>query len=169
MRLGKWIWIGLVIVILACITGFQFRGTVNSPVNENAGINLFSYSHSGSSTIEIYSYELEKDEETGEMQVEYDLFCGYQTYTLPADNELVLGLRTLVKDHDLRKWDGFDKSNSLIMDGSGFELCVSFDDGTGINASGSNSFPEGYGEAANAIDNLFRGYLKKHGIEPEGG
>lgn len=167
--MGKWLWIALVIAILACITGFLLQGGVESPVNENAGIISFSYSHSGSSTMEIYSYAVEKNRETGEMQVTYDLFCGYQTYTLPVDHELMLGLRALVKDHDLRKWDGFDKSNSLIADGSGFGLRVSFDDGTGITASGSNSFPEGYGEAAEAINDLFQGYLKKHGIDPKGG
>lgn len=157
------------IALLIGLTGF-FMTQENEPtIGTNAHIVSFAYSHSGSSTNEIYSYEVETDDTSGEITVNYDFSCGYKTYSLTADEELMKELAEIIDAHDLIKWDGFDKSDSRVADGSGFDIGVRFDDGTEINASGSNSFPKGYGDASRAIDELFRGYLKKCGVEMEGG
>lgn len=169
MRLNKAVWICIVIAALIGIAGcHHFRNQV-PPADGNASIISFVYSHSGSSTLEIYSYEVAKDEESGGMTFTYDLFCGLFAGALSADDEFLKELSTLVDSHDLRKWDGFKKRKSHVQDGTGFDLEVHFEDETGVTASGSNSFPEGYGDACRAIDDLFRGYLKKHGVDPEGG
>lgn len=167
--MSKAVWIGVVIAMLIEIAGFQHYRKQPPPTDGNAQIVSFDYSHSGSSTFEIYSYAVAKDEASGKMTIQYDLFCGFFTGALPADDEFLQKLSELNADYDLRKWDGFNKSNSHVSDGTGFDLEVRFDDGTGISASGSNSFPEGYGDASRAIDDLFRGYLKKHGVDTEGG
>ena len=163
MRLRIAVWIGIVIAVIAGIVGFQHFRNQAPPVGGNVPVVSFAYSHSGSSRLEFCSYKVTKD------AVRYDLFCGLLTGTLPADDNFMQDLSALTDNHNLRKWDGFDKFSSFVMDGSGFELNVSFEDGTGITASGGNSFPEGYDNARSAIDGLFRGYLKKHGIDPEGG
>lgn len=167
--MNKAVWIGIVIAVLIGIVGFQHFWNQEPPADGNAPIVSFAYSHSGSSTLEFCAYEVAKDEESGSMTVQYDLFCGLFMGTLPADDEFLQELSALTDTHNLRKWDGFDKFSSFVMDGSGFDLDVSFEDGTGITASGGNSFPEGYGDVRSAIDGLFRGYLKKHGVDPERG
>jgi len=167
--MSKLLWIGTVISAIAALLGFQMDGSQNPPVNINMPIVSFVYSHGGSSTYEIYSYEVAKDEETGAMTVYYDLNCGYETYELPADAELKQALSEIIDGHNLRKWDGFKETNSMVLDGTNFSLHVSFEDGTEISAHGSNSFPGGYGEAAEAIDGLFLDFLKKNGINREGG
>lgn len=140
-----------------------------STAESDIAFDYFCYSNSGSSTYEIYSYEVGKDEETGELVVIYELHCGNETYELPADAELMQELQLLIDQHELRKWDGFSKTDSMVLDGSGFSLEVDFADGTSIAARGSNSFPDGFGEAQSAIDELFHSYLEKNGITPEGG
>lgn len=159
------IWISIVIAVLM---GFQMNGNQGPPTDE-ARIVYFCYSHRGSSTYEIYSYEVAADEETGEMTVWYDLCCGNETYTLPAGGELMQELLAIYDAHSLWKWDGFSGTDSMILDGSGFSLHVRFADGTGISASGSNCYPTGYSEAADAIDELFLRYLKEQGVDPGGG
>ena len=154
--------------IVALVVLLYFRKQ-DVPIQDNAWITSFCYSHSGSATSDMYSYEIEDDEESGGTVVNYEFNNGFETYTLPADGELIQHLSAVVDGHNLRKWNGFDKSNSLVMDGSGFYLRIDFSDGTQIMGRGSNSFPDGYGEAVDAIDVLFLDHLKKNGIDPEGG
>lgn len=135
----------------------------------DAAFHYFCYSNSGSSTYEIYSYEVGRDEDTGEWTVICELHCGYDTYSLPADEELMHKLTEIIDEHALREWDGFSASDSMMLDGSGFSLEVDFADGSAVYAHGSNSFPDGFNEAKQAIDELFRTYLEKNGITPEGG
>lgn len=140
-----------------------------STAESDIAFDYFCYYNSGSSTYEIYSYEVGRDEETGEWTVICELHCGYDTYTLPADAELMNKLTGIIDTHALRKWDGFSASDSMVLDGSGFSLEVDFADGSAIYAHGSNSFPDGFNEAKQAIDELFSEYLEKNGITPEGG
>ena len=168
----KLMWIivaGVAVTAIAALAVFLYFRNQSVPTQDKAGITSFCYSHSGSSTIEMYSYEIEDDEESGRTVVNYEFNNGFNTYALPADEELMQQLSAVVDDHNLRKWNGFDKSNSLVMDGSGFYLRIDFSDGTQIMARGSNRYPTGYGEAVDAIDDLFLDYLKKKGIDPEGG
>lgn len=167
--MNKAVWIGIVVAVLAGIVGFQHYRHHIPKANENDQIISFAYSHSGSSTSEIYSYEVAKNEHSGKMTVQYDLFCGLFTGEIPVDDEFLKKLTTLVDNCDLRKWDGFNKRKSRVQDGAGFKLEICFGDGSEIAASGSNSFPKGYGDVSCAIDDLFRGYLKKYGIDTEGG
>lgn len=168
----KKIWIivaGAAVTAIAALAVFLYFRNQSVPTQDKAGITSFCYSHSGSSTSEMYSYEIEADDESSGTVVNYEFNNGFETYTLPADGELMQQLFAVVDDHNLRKWNGFDKFNSLVMDGSGFYLRIDFSDGTQIMARGSNSYPAGYGEAVDAIDVLFLDYLKKNGIDPEGG
>jgi len=169
MHLSKYIWICVVIAALMGVVGFRVYRNQAPPTVSDSPIVYFDYSHNGSISYDIYSYEVIRNEETGEMTVNYSLNCGYETYTLPADAEMMQALAELIDNHSLQKWDGFSETNSWVLDGSGFSLNVRFEDGDGITASGSNSFPNGYSDASSAIDELFQHYLKENGITPEGG
>lgn len=159
--------IGVVAAVaaLAGLVGFRLWRNHMPTDSENAQIVSFSFSHSGSSTFEFYTYDVVKNEESGKMEANYDLFCELLTYNLPADSKLMEGLSEIVDAYGLRKWNGFNKSSSMVQDGYGFDLHVGFDNGSSITASGSNRFPEGYDVAESAINDLFRGYLKKQGID----
>lgn len=169
MHLSKLMWLTTVIAALAGLLGIQVEGNQIPVAGASAPVVSFAFHHGGMSTFDIYAYMVEMDEASGEQTVNYELFCGYETYMLPADAELLQELAKLVDDYNLRKWDGFDKVNSHVLDGSSFDLEIRFGDGTSITASGSNRFPEGYSDAKTAVDDLFHGYLMKYGIEAGGG
>lgn len=48
-------------------------------------------------------------------------------------------------------WDGFHESNADVLDGTSFTFEASFADGSSVSASGTNAFPEGYGEFVQGI------------------
>lgn len=156
-----------VIAALAGLFGFRMEAATDPLEAERVPVVSFDYHCSGSSTFDCFSYRVDVDEVTGQMTVSCDFYCGRETHTLPADEELMQALSELVALHNIRDWDGFRKRNSAVLDGYSFGLDVGLQDGTEITASGSNCFPDGYGEARSAINDLFRGYLKKYGIEPE--
>ena len=160
---------GALLAAIVGLFGFETGGEQAPPAGGVCPIESFCYSHSGSSTYDIYSYEVLEDGETGQMQVVYELMCGYETYTLPADPLFMQELTDIAEKYGLRGWDGFHESDPLLMDGYGFTLRIGYVNGMVTEASGSNAYPEGYGDAADAIGGMFMGYLEKSGIAPEGG
>ena len=69
----------------------------------------------------------------------------------------------ILRAHDALSWNGFEKSNPLVMDGSSFILSITFDDGTTISARGTNSYPKGLSAAVQEIEDLVDRFLS----EPE--
>ena len=53
-------------------------------------------------------------------------------------------------------WDGFRGSDPRVLDGESFSLTLAYADGTTVQASGENAFPEGYHEAAEALEAILR-------------
>ena len=88
--------------------------------------------------------------------------CGYEVYSTYADAELIREVSVLIEECELHKWNGFNESDSMVLDGSGFSLDIVYADGTEVHAHGSNSFPKGYGEAAERIDAMFYSYMEEN-------
>ena len=111
----------------------------------NTELTEFYYSHRGSMVDDIYSYEVKSDESspTG-FTVIFNLNCGYDVYSTPADARLIENVLALIGECELHQWNGFNESDSMILDGSGFSLDVVYANGTEIHAHGNNSFPAGY-------------------------
>jgi len=154
----------LVIVLLVLAVGIRKIWSASRPVpvpTTDAALTEFSYSHSGSMVDEIYSYEIKSDESspTGYTGI-FSLHCGYEVYSIFADAELVQAVIDLIEECELHKWNGFNETDSMVMDGSGFSLKIAYVDGTEVYAHGSNSFPANYGESADKIDMLFEAYME---------
>ena len=73
----------------------------------------------------------------------------------PLDPSLAEELIRFVDECGMKRWDGFHGSNPYVLDGEGFSLTMEFADGTTVYASGENSFPDGYQEAAARLDEIF--------------
>ena len=125
-------------------------------------LKSFSFSLSGMSIDQCRVYSVARTEEA--YQAEYDLYAGRTVFTLRMDGEDIEGLTTIIQSHDLKKWDGFHRTNSLVMDGSSFGLWIEFDDGTTVNATGINEYPEGYSTVAYGFCDFFENLMRKNGI-----
>ena len=125
----------------------------------------FSYRTSGMSAEEIRSYSVRT--EGGRCLADIELYCCLEYMDVPLEDEEVRGLERLIADCGLWDWNGFSGSNPDVLDGESFSLSASFADGREIRAWGSNSFPEGYFHADQAIEDFFAGVMARHGIDPD--
>ena len=53
--------------------------------------------------------------------------------------------------YQVENWDGFAGNNSHVLDGGGFNFEMKLTDGSSVNAHGSNSYPDHYGQIRDAI------------------
>ena len=89
-------------------------------------------------------------------------FDGGQTVRSASVEQMVGEQVTdILRAHDALSWNGFEKSNPLVMDGSSFILSIAFDDGTEISARGTNSRPKGLPDAMREIQSLFDRFLSE--------
>ena len=86
-------------------------------------------------------------------------------YVLPLTDEDMASFSALVQELGLTEWNGCHKIDRDVLDGASFSLCVEFEDGGVIDASGSNCFPGGYSEKASAIRDFFEKLMEEYGFD----
>ncbi len=152
--------IAALMALILALTGAQ-----TAPARTDAALTAFSFNHGGMSMDQIFSYAVyERD---GRMLADFDLYCRYEIEGVELDAADVEALRELIDENDLWSWNGFQKSNSYVLDGDSFGLSASFADGTELSAWGSNAYPKGYSAGAQAICAYFEALMEKYGIDPE--
>ncbi|MGN0183738.1 MAG: hypothetical protein ACI4AL_01365 [Aristaeellaceae bacterium] len=143
--------------LILSLTGAQI-----APVRTDAALTAFSFNHGGMSMDQIFSYAVyERD---GRMLADFELYCRYEIEGVELDAADVEALRALIDENDLWSWDGFQRSNSYVLDGDSFGLSAAFADGTELSAWGSNAYPEGYSAGAQAICAYFEALMEKYGL-----
>lgn len=143
----------------------SLTGAQTAPVRTDAALTAFSFNHGGMSMDQIFSYSVYAQD--GHMLADFELYCRYEIEGVELDGEDVELLRALIDEFDLWSWNGFQKSNSQVLDGDSFGLSASFADGTELSAWGSNAYPKGYSAGAQAICAYFEALMEKYGIDPE--
>ena len=76
-------------------------------------------------------------------------------------------ISALLDELDLAAWDGYRQEDSAVLDGESFSLNVAFEDGSGIDAVGTNSFPDGYYEKKGAIQAFFEALMREYEIDAD--
>ncbi|MGN0388463.1 MAG: hypothetical protein ACI4ER_06575 [Suilimivivens sp.] len=159
----------LALCLMGCSSGGKTDGDTTLTETDNQEIKkeepmeitAFSFSHSGMSMDQCYSYTVTKEGDGVRFQAE--LSAGNTEVDVIIDEPVLAQLSEIADTYEIKKWDGFHKTNSMVLDGDGFGLSVTYADGSSISAGGSNSFPKGYGEAAGEITSLFDGLVKEYG------
>ena len=152
--------LSVLMALIVALTGAQ-----TAPVRTDAALTAFSFNHGGMSMDQIFSYAVyERD---GRMLADFELYCRYEIEGVELDEADVEALRALIDENDLWSWNGFQYSNSCILDGDSFSMRADFADGTQLSAWGSNAYPDGYSAGAQAICAYFEALMEKYGIDPE--
>ncbi|MBP5455076.1 MAG: hypothetical protein J6Y37_01075 [Paludibacteraceae bacterium] len=136
---------------------FSLLGRASEPTKEYAPLESFLYSYDGTIGRNNYRYEV-KNDQSGNFQLTYSSFQ-YQDYgemVAPLDDSWMLKLKNLCQAYDVKRWDGFNKSNKEVSDGSGFSFFAKFSDGSSVSAYGMNSVPDGYREFESQLNLLFQ-------------
>lgn len=136
-------------------------GIGNKAVSNESGIVTLNYSYIGSVGGGSYTYDISKD---GDRY--YFTFEGMDYHDYPEMRaELAEGdlekINQLYLDMHIAAWDGFDKTNTMVCDGSGFSFSLTFEDGKHLNAQGTNAFPDGYREFTDALEKLLLPYKER--------
>lgn len=126
----------------------------------------FSYSKRGSTADSFASYQLEAQGDGDSALLTAD-FIVYGEVEASVGAEELDKLHEIIVAHDLDRWDGFDESDSMVLDGSGFSLSYVYADGSIVSAHGSNAFPEGYAAARDEIEAVFNALLEPYLAEFE--
>ena len=82
-----------------------------------------------------------------------------QLSVFPVDESFVLNLENILIRYKVGDWNGFNKVDKRVLDGTGFSLNVRFASDKSIHASGYVSRPARYAEVRNALDSAFMGLL----------
>ena len=113
-------------------------------ISKDTGISSFYYSYNGSIGADSYSYEIRPEEGQYVLTVYEMQHDNYGELTGPVQDTILNSIEQLCVEMEIRKWDGFNKSDPHALDGDGFSLKVIYKDGSEVSAHGSNSYPKGY-------------------------
>ena len=146
------VFIGLVVAVLI-ISNNNSNGGSDGDVR-NGNIASFSFGR-GYGLGGAVGYTIaRKDNNKASLKYEYFGFSSDEdsNFEKDIDAEYLDELADIIKEENIVKWDGFDKSDDGVLDGSGFSLKIKYDDGKEINAHGYMKFPDNYNEAENRLD-----------------
>lgn len=72
-----------------------------------------------------------------------------------VDEAFVENLKKLLVDNNVQKWNGFNKSDSRVCDGSSFTLKIKIQNEDAVEAHGYMKWPKNYHEVKKEIEAMF--------------
>ena len=120
----------------------------------------FNYNYDGTIGGNNHRYKLDVQDGQAKLTIEDMMHWDYGEMTDTIDMSFVQALEAMCDKHDVSKFDGFNKTNPHVCDGSGFSLYIKYDNGKSVSAHGMNSSPRGYHEFAGDMYELFKPYCE---------
>lgn len=148
----------MILSAIVSLVGCGNKGSITAETSGSAGTagsadsrEIVSFAFNVSGYNPGYYYRIEDGKE-----IYANLDEGRKEEKHKVDKEKLAVLLDTFEKLDIYSWDGYKESNDEMLDGTGFMLYASFSDGTVINASGSNCFPENFGEFESVILSLIK-------------
>lgn len=103
-----------------------------------------------------FSYEIQqKDGIKKGYVMEYEgRESSIQNISCDVDEETMDKLSKKCAELNVQSWNKFSKVAKGVLDGEGFSLKVTYEDGTTVNAHGDNSFPKHFGEFESGVSEI---------------
>ena len=161
-RRWKWTLTGIFAALSALCLCPRFAGA--APHEGMPTVKTFAFSCSGMSVDQMRSYQIGKTKRGRLATIE--LYLAY-TFVLPVTDADLASFSALLDELDLAAWDGYRQEDSAVLDGESFSLNVAFEDGSGIDAVGTNRFPNGYYEKKGAIQAFFEALMREYEIDAD--
>ena len=130
------------------------EGAGDDAVVNTSGVTGFCYSYDGSVGGNSYSYRIESEGDVVTFTCEMQM-SDYGEMSCSVEPEILEQLNDIYLEHNIARWDGFNKVATEVLDGDGFFVSFDFEDGGYMSAYGTNAYPEGYGDFCTAIEELF--------------
>ena len=122
-------------------------------------LSRFSFSENSTYIRPVQGYEYRAED--GVRTVFFHLTYEDEPLAVPVAASWADGLTGLISQYGMMSWNGFDKNDSLLLDGTQFSVSFAFADGTSVTARGYGRFPPNYSDATEAIEAHFLQLLPK--------
>ena len=123
-------------------TGEEGTDGAGKHAGENqSGIVRFSYSYNGSIGGNSYTYKIDASARPVRIKLQHMEHPEYGEPEGEVGDDFLKLLEALCRRRGIASWNGFNKYNKYVCDGSGFSLSIQYADGKVLTAHGSNSFP----------------------------
>lgn len=123
---------------------------------EVSNVEIFSFGEGGG--MEVWgntSYQADLVDGQAEIRIKPYGIPDDEALEVKMDASFMDEITEICKKYDIGKWNGFDKSDTGVMDGSSFHLLAMMDNGKEISASGYEVYPDNYSDFSGAIASLF--------------
>ena len=140
----------IVIVTTACVLLALFSIKKRVVIND---IKRLSYSNSGGMDINSgSSYEIIcNDKCIANIKLPYEI----KKTNIEVDDKTMKEIIETLNNNDVSSWDGFDKDDKNVLDGSSFSFSVETKKGEKISAHGYMRYPKNYGLVTSKLHNIF--------------
>lgn len=119
-------------------------------------IRNFSFSYGGGSMKDSgITYQLEWKDGVHTAIVKASGVALEDAPRIKVDEAFVVELETFLRENHVEKWNGFNKSDKHVMDGSGFSFSLSTMDSQFISASGYMKYPKNFNSVCEGISAIF--------------
>lgn len=122
----------------------------------------FSYSYAGMAMPPIEGISARRDEDG--CFADFHLGHAEDIENVPISTEDFDKLECILREYEIGSWAGFDEVDPYMLDGESFTLCAAFEDGTRIEAHGSNSFPQRYWDVKDTLLSCIEQIMSNCGI-----
>lgn len=122
---------------------FLLAALLSRPSYASEMITSFSFGAGGMSKYECWSMTVESKD--GKTLLEMDMTDedGPFSFKCRADASLLSDIERLAEKYSIAKWDGFNKTSKMALDGDSFGLSVKYASGKTVKARGYVLFPKG--------------------------
>lgn len=149
-------WIIVSVLVVGLIVAVVLLSGRRSKAVDIKEIKSFAFGYTCGNTIYAnvrYSLTLENGEYVATMKPAH--VPEEEMLTFVVTKDFVEELEAFLVENEVGKWNGFDKSNTNVMDGDGFELYINTQDGTSLRAHGYMATPKNYSVVADGIAAIF--------------
>ena len=138
--------------LLSCLFPAKIGAIMRFYLSGSNGVEMYSGWH--------YSLKMNKD---GSYTAEYKPsgVPDEQALTKQVDYDFAESLSQLMRDMKINRWNGYNKSDKHVMDGTGFTLDVYFTNGRELRAHGYIRTPKGYGGFLGTVEGRFNELFKE--------
>lgn len=146
----------LLALVLACISS-----RINNPISPRStppkieGIQSFHFSTYGSMRYSGSDYSVHMEDDKVLVSIRTEGQPEENTAQFEVGPAFIKELEEIATAHNLLSWDGFNKSNKHVLDGSAFSMGFTLSTGQTISARGYMEYPKNYSEAAGELHRLF--------------
>ena len=129
-------------------------GLGKKAVDNKSGLSYFYFSYDGTIGGNNYHYRVENKDGVCVFEYETMEHPDYGKMTMTVDRSVLDELNDLYLKYRIAEWEGYSKYNTMVCDGDGFSLSLKFNDKKYMSASGTNEYPERYGQFRGGVEGI---------------